>query len=150
MLTECQTSCGAPLVQAVGECLPFADNTFDVISFGYGLRHVEDLRQLFTDFFRVLSPGGRVVILEICVPRSLLARWCYRIYLGSILPKIVELGPGRKEARLLMEYFWDTIHNCVPPETILEELRKTGFGKSEHRVSFGGLGEYIATRSDEI
>ena len=65
MLRENQKLRPVNLVQARGENLPFADNSFDFISMGYALRHVEDLGVLFREFRRVLKPGGRILIMEI-------------------------------------------------------------------------------------
>jgi demethylmenaquinone methyltransferase/2-methoxy-6-polyprenyl-1,4-benzoquinol methylase len=45
-----------------------------------------------------------------------------------------------------MKYYWDTIDRCVPPEVILDSLRRHGFIGVERRVLFGFLSEYVATR----
>ncbi len=45
-----------------------------------------------------------------------------------------------------MKYYWDTIDRCVPPEVILESLRRQGFIGVERRVLFGFLSEYVATK----
>jgi demethylmenaquinone methyltransferase/2-methoxy-6-polyprenyl-1,4-benzoquinol methylase len=146
MLKECRTSCPAPLIQGYGERLPFADSSFDMISMGYALRHVADLRQLFAEFRRVLKPGGRVVILELTQPRSRMARGMNRIYLQSIVPRIASLARGGKSARVMMEYFWDTIEKCVPPETILTALRDSGLSDCRRRVTGLVLSEYLAKK----
>ena len=146
MLAECRTSCQAPLVQSVGERLPFADNSFDMVSMGYALRHVEDLRALFAEYRRVLAPGGRVVVLELTQPASRTARWLNRVYLRSIVPRVAYLS-GQVAARRMMEYFWDTIEQCVPPETILAALRDAGFQNPERRVTGSVLSEYLATKT---
>src|SRR5262245_20505535 len=56
------------LLQGRGEALPVRDATFDFVSVGYALRHVEDLRRLFAELRRVLRPEGRLLILEITRP----------------------------------------------------------------------------------
>src|SRR5271170_5199342 len=58
------------LLEGKGENLPCANATFDFVSMGYALRHVEDLRKLFGEFHRVLRPDGLVLILEITRPKS--------------------------------------------------------------------------------
>jgi demethylmenaquinone methyltransferase/2-methoxy-6-polyprenyl-1,4-benzoquinol methylase len=45
-----------------------------------------------------------------------------------------------------MKYYWDTIDMCVPPETILDVLRRNGFVEVDRRVLFGCLSEYVATK----
>ena len=146
MLGQCRSSCAAPLIQGYGERLPFADGSFDMVSMGYALRHVADLRQLFAEFRRVLKPGGRVVILELTQPRSRVARGLNRFYLQSIVPRVAALGRGGKGGRVMMEYFWDTIESCVPPETILAALRDSGLEDSRRRVTGLVLSEYLATK----
>lgn len=146
MLAQCKGSCPAALVQGFGERLPFADSSFDMISMGYALRHVEDLRALFSEFRRVLAPGGRVVVLELTQPRSKLARTLNRFYLRSIVPRVAYLNGGKAPARKMMEYFWDTIEQCVPPETILAALRDSGFNEPRRRVTGAVMSEYLATK----
>ena len=146
MLKECRTSCAAPVIQGYGERLPFADASFDMISMGYALRHVADLRELFAEFRRVLKPGGRIVILELTQPKSRLARGLNRVYLQSIVPRIASLSRGGKAGRVMMEYFWDTIEKCVPPETILTALRDTGLVDVRRRVTGLVLSEYLAAK----
>ena len=147
MLSQCRASCAAPLAQAMGERLPFAGGTFDMISMGYALRHVEDLRALFEEFHRVLAPNGRVVVLELTQPSSGVGRWLNRIYLRRIVPGVAAFGSGRRASRRMMEYFWDTIEQCVPPGTILEALRAAGFADVQRRVTGAVLSEYLATKS---
>jgi demethylmenaquinone methyltransferase/2-methoxy-6-polyprenyl-1,4-benzoquinol methylase len=147
MLAQCKASCPAPLVQGMGETLPFTDGTFDMVSMGYALRHVDDLGALFREFHRVLAPGGRVVVLELTQPDSSIARVLNRIYLRNIVPQIAYLGTGRAPAKKMMQYFWDTIETCVPPETILAALRAAGFTDSRRRVIGTIFSEYLAVKS---
>jgi len=143
MLRQCRAGCSAPLVRGLGERLPFADGSFNLISMGYALRHVSDLRLLFAEFERVLAPDGRVVIMELTQPASPALRWINRIYLCSVVPRIAYFSRGRAAARRMMEYFWDTIEQCVPPDTIVAALRDSGFAESEQKVTRSILTEYI-------
>ena len=106
MLGENQKLRPVHLVQARGESLPFADNSFDFISMGYALRHVEDLGLLFREFRRVLKPGGRVLILEITRPQSrlafALAAFDFGLSSSSLRPRpgvdfaLISMGVGPK------------------------------------------------------
>ncbi|MCC7127141.1 MAG: class I SAM-dependent methyltransferase [Acidobacteria bacterium] len=146
MLTECRKRCDAPLFQARGESLPFRDGSFDMISMGYGLRHVADLTQLFRECHRVLRPGGRLLILEMTQPQSAWGRWLNRFYLGVAVPRAATLSVGRADAKRMMEYFWHTIEQCVPPESILRAMRDSGFADAKRKVTGGILSEYLAAR----
>lgn len=146
MLREAQKTLAIPLVQGRAEELPFGSDLFDMLSIGYALRHVADLAVTFAEFLRVLKPGGRLLILEISRPRSVLARQLLRVYLQRVLPLVMRLGPGSVEAEQLMRYYWDTIAECVPPETILEVLRRSGFVGVERRVFGGLMSEYVGAK----
>lgn len=146
MLRECRKGCAAPLFQGRGEHLPFADASFHMVSMGYGLRHVADLRALFTEYRRVLKPGGRVLILEITQPHSAMGRWLNRLYLRTLVPSVARISTGAVAASRMMDYFWDTIETCVPPEVILGALLETGFPAATRRVTGGVLSEYLAEK----
>ena len=68
--------------------LPFLDDTFDVVSVGFGIRNVSDLEMGIREMTRVAAPGGRVVILEFTQPVNPLFRGLYYFYFTKILPFI--------------------------------------------------------------
>ena len=144
MVAEARQFVPIPLMQGYVERLPVAAQQFDAVTMGYALRHVADLRLVFQEYLRVLKPGGRLLVLEFTKPSS---RWMYhaaRVYLRRVVPALARLK-GR-DARTLMEYFWDTIENCVPPEVILQALGEAGFSAP---VRFGQIdlfSEYTASR----
>lgn len=144
MLRQCRTRCAAPLLQGRGEHLPFRNGSFHMISMGYGLRHVTDLRELFVEYGRVLKPGGRLLLLEITQPRSAAGRWLNALYLRTLVPGVARLGSGTPAARRMMEYFWYTIEACVPPEVILGALDDAGFVNSRRQVTGGVFSAYVA------
>jgi demethylmenaquinone methyltransferase/2-methoxy-6-polyprenyl-1,4-benzoquinol methylase len=146
MLRVARKTLAIPLVQGRAEELPFASNRFDMLSIGYALRHVADLAVTFEEFLRVLKPGGCLLILEISRPRSVVAQQLLRVYLQRVLTLVMRLGTGGVEAEHLVRYYWDTIAECVPPETILDVLRRSGFVGVERR-GFGGLiSEYVGMK----
>jgi demethylmenaquinone methyltransferase/2-methoxy-6-polyprenyl-1,4-benzoquinol methylase len=133
-------------VQAVGESLPFPDGAFEVLSIGYALRHLADLRGAFEEYRRVIRPGGKIVILEITAPRSRIARAALRVYMNGLVPPLVRLLTGNRETATLMRYYWETIEACVPPETILSALRDAGFGQVQRSVRGGVMSDYTGVR----
>ena len=68
--------------------LPFLDDTFDVVSVGFGIRNVSDLEMGIREMVRVAAPGGRIVILEFTQPVNPLFRGLYYFYFTKILPFI--------------------------------------------------------------
>ncbi len=146
MLREARRVLSGPLVRGTVEDLPFSDAGFDFLSMGYALRHVADLGVAFRECRRVLKPGGRLLVLEISRPRSAVTEWALRVYFQTVLPLVMRIATGSAQAGLLTQYYWDTIAECVPPATILEVLRASGFVEVERHVHGGLLSEYVAVK----
>jgi demethylmenaquinone methyltransferase/2-methoxy-6-polyprenyl-1,4-benzoquinol methylase len=133
-------------VQGLGERLPFPDRQFDFVTMGYALRHVGDLDRTFEEYRRVLKPGGRLLLLEITRPSSTLGLTLARIYFGTVVPLITRIGTGSANAAELMRFYWETIAQCVPPETVLASLERAGFAAPARAVVHGIFSEYTAVR----
>lgn len=148
MLAQARGASPLTLVQGVAEKLPFADACADFVTMGYAIRHVADLEHTFREYLRVLRPGGVVLILELTPPAERTAAYrLTRFYLRNVVPLVARLGPGGEDAGTLMEYFWDTVEQCVPPATILEAMADSGFDAPRRRVVHRIFSEYIATKS---
>lgn len=124
------------------EDLPIEDDSFDMVTMGYALRHVNDLHAAFKEYRRVLRPGGSVLILEITSPRSRLAFQMLKSYFCTVVPAITRCTTRDFEARELMSYYWETIEHCVPPDTILDSMREAGFKNVNRHVVLGMFSEY--------
>lgn len=146
MLREARKTVAVPLVQGQAEALPFRDEHFDFVTMGYALRHVADLGVTFAECLRVLRPGGRLLVLEISRPRSAALRWILRMHLQHVVPLIMRTSARSPVAALLTRYYWDTIAECVPPDTILDVLVRSGFTNVGRRVRGGLLSEYHGVR----
>lgn len=147
MLSEARKALAVSLVQGVAERLPMRDACTDFVTMGYALRHVTDLESTFREYLRVLRPGGTLVILEVTRPPIGSATYRFtRFYLHTVVPLIARFGPGGAEARTLMEYFWDTVENCVPPTTILDALAGSGFSAPRRVLMHRVFSEYVATK----
>jgi len=134
------------LIQAFGERLPFRDSSFDFIVMGYALRHVEDLDRLFVQYERVLRLPGKVLILEISRPASRLGLAAMRIYMQKLLPILTRFATSHPDSARLVEYYWATIAECVPPASILSALSRAGFQAVARRTRAGVLSEYLGTK----
>jgi demethylmenaquinone methyltransferase/2-methoxy-6-polyprenyl-1,4-benzoquinol methylase len=146
MIAEARKSLSVELRIAAAEAIPFPDQSFDFLSMGYALRHVTDLQSTFGEYWRVLRPAGRVVVLEISRPKLALGLWLSRLYFRDFLPRLSWLVTGSRDARLMMSYYWETIEACVPPDAILEAMRQAGFQEVRRRVELGIFSAFTGTK----
>ena len=135
-----------PRVESVAESLPFREASFDFIAIGFAMRHFADLAIVFAECFRVLRPGGRLLVLEITTPESLLGRSLLGAYMGRLVPLAVRIRTRSERAAELYRYYWETTRDCVRPEVILDTLRDAGFADVSRTVSLGIFSEYAARR----
>ncbi len=146
MLSEARKLGVKRLSMGLGEALPFADNSFDILTMGFALRHVADLEEAFAEYRRVLKPGGKVVVLEISRPASPLATFFLKIYMKGIVPTITRIFRRSSAAEELMRYYWDTIEHCVPPSSIVSALDAVGFTQPGRHVVMGMFSEYTGIK----
>lgn len=78
--------------------LPFENGSFDIAAIAFGIRNIDDPRRALTEMARVLSPGGRVVVLEFGQPRGLLFAPLYRLYSRTVLPLAGRIITGDLDA----------------------------------------------------
>lgn len=137
---------GVKLLEGSAEQIPVPDATADFLSMGYALRHVSDLAVAFREFFRVLKPGGILLILEVTRPAGRLQSTLLKAYLRGIVPAVARIVARSAETPLLMRYYWDSIEACVPPESVLGTLAYAGFGELGRSVELGIFSAYRATK----
>lgn len=78
--------------------LPWSDGTFDALTVAYGVRNFENLMQGYKEMWRVLRPGGRLVVLELTPPSSKLITPFYKAYTGAVIPVAGYLISGSYKA----------------------------------------------------
>jgi demethylmenaquinone methyltransferase/2-methoxy-6-polyprenyl-1,4-benzoquinol methylase len=79
------------LLSGDSENLPFADNSFDALTVGFGVRNFGNLEKGLSNMYRVLKPGGKAVILEFSKPRIFPVKQVYNFYFRRICPFIGKL-----------------------------------------------------------
>ena len=134
----------AALEVADCEALPYEDNTFDRISVGFGVRNFEHLELGLSEMYRVLTPGGKLVILELSVPSNAFIRWCYKLYFLKILPFIGGLVSGDRSA---YEYLPASVLRFPAPDKFMSIMKSAGFDVVEHRaLTLGVCRMYIGKK----
>ena len=136
------------LMEGRAESLPFPDNHFDFLSMGYALRHISDLSVAFTEFERVLKPGGRLCILEITKPQNRFKQWLLKNYMRGVIPLLTRFVSRKKDTPTMWRYFWDSIEACVPPEQVVATLNAVGLTQVKRHLALGVFSEYQAIKAN--
>jgi demethylmenaquinone methyltransferase/2-methoxy-6-polyprenyl-1,4-benzoquinol methylase len=147
MLAIARTRLAARFVPGRAEALPFPENSFDFLTMGYALRHVASLEEAFGEFYRVLRPGGKVLILEVTKPPHRFGAFCFRLYFGRIYPFLTRMFTRSRDAEKMMAYFWETMDVCVPPDVVIAALKTAGFVNVDRRRQLGLFSEYTGIKS---
>lgn len=123
-------------VQANAEELPFPDNYFDCITISFCLRNVTDKDKAIRSMFRVLKPGGRLLILEFSKPILEPLSKIYDTYSFHILPKMGQLVANDSES---YRYLAESIRMHPNQETLKGMMEEAGFEKASYYNLTGGI-----------
>ena len=117
------------------EAINFPDNTFDAITVAFGVRNFQNLEQGLLEMFRVIKPGGKLVILEFSKPKQVLFKGLYDLYMKIICPGI---GKWLTKNRAAYQYLHNSVKAFPEGETFLHILNETGFSETSiKRLSLG-------------
>lgn len=123
-------------VQADAECLPFADNYFDCITIAFGLRNVTDKEAALSSMYRVLKPGGKLLILEFSHPPIPIINKLYDIYSFNLIPKIGELIANDRNS---YQYLVESIRKHPDQETMKAMMLAAQFEEVTYFNLSGGI-----------
>ncbi|MCX2943258.1 bifunctional demethylmenaquinone methyltransferase/2-methoxy-6-polyprenyl-1,4-benzoquinol methylase UbiE [Rahnella perminowiae] len=123
-------------VQANAEALPFPDNYFDCITISFGLRNVTEKEKALRSMFRVLKPGGRLLVLEFSKPVFKPLSKAYDTYSFYILPRIGELVAHDAES---YRYLAESIRMHPDQETLKGMMADAGFENVTYHNLTGGI-----------
>lgn len=123
-------------VQANAEKLPFPDSSFDCITIAFGLRNVTDKSRALESMYRVLKPGGRLLVLEFSKPVVPALKQAYDLYSFKILPVMGRLI-ARDEASY--RYLAESIRMHPGQEDLKALMEKSGFEDCDYFNLSGGI-----------
>ena len=123
-------------VQANAQYLPFEDNTFDVITIAFGLRNVTDKDMALRSMYRVLKPGGRLLVLEFSKPEHDITNKIYDFYSFNILPKMGDLVAKDGES---YQYLAESIRMHPDQETLKGMMNDAGFEQTSYKNLTDGV-----------
>lgn len=115
-------------VVANAEKLPFADNSFDIVTMSFGLRNVTDKKCALQEMYRIVKPGGTVLVMEFSKPRSTLIKKIYDNYSFKVIPKLGEKIVKDEES---YRYLVESIRRHPNQETLLSWFYQVGFEKCD-------------------
>lgn len=110
------------------ENLPFANNTFDALTVAFGVRNFEHLEKGLQEMYRVLKPGGKLVVLEFSKPRIFPFKQLYDFYFRNILPAV---GRFTSKDPRAYRYLYESVQAFPDREQFTDILSKTGYKSNQ-------------------
>ncbi|MDV4169776.1 bifunctional demethylmenaquinone methyltransferase/2-methoxy-6-polyprenyl-1,4-benzoquinol methylase UbiE [Rhodovulum sp. FJ3] len=110
--------------------LPFEDNTFDVYTISFGIRNVTRVQDALSEAYRVLRPGGRLMVLEFSQLPNPALQWAYDRYSFNVIPA---MGKAIANDRDSYQYLVESIRKFPDQETFASMIRTAGFDMVKYR-----------------
>ena len=127
-----------------GVSIPFPDASQDLITVTFGIRNFPDFKESIRNMHRVLSPGGKAIIMEFSLPENFFIRKFYLFYFRNVLPFIGNLISGHKNA---YTYLNQTVEEFPYGQQFAEHFLESGFKKVDiHPLTFGIASIYVAQK----
>jgi demethylmenaquinone methyltransferase/2-methoxy-6-polyprenyl-1,4-benzoquinol methylase len=110
--------------------LPFEDNTFDVYTISFGIRNVTRPQEALNEAYRVLRPGGRLMVLEFSQLPNPMMQKAYDLYSFNVIPRMGQLIANDRDS---YQYLVESIRNFPDQDTFLGMVRSAGFEQAKYR-----------------
>lgn len=110
--------------------LPFEDNTFDVYTISFGIRNVTHVQDALSEAYRVLRPGGRLMVLEFSQLPNPALQWAYDRYSFNVIPA---MGKAIANDRDSYQYLVESIRKFPDQDTFASMIRTAGFDMVKYR-----------------
>jgi demethylmenaquinone methyltransferase/2-methoxy-6-polyprenyl-1,4-benzoquinol methylase len=110
--------------------LPFEDSTFDVYTVSFGIRNVTRPQEALNEAYRVLKPGGRIMVLEFSQIPNPAMQWAYDRYSFNVIPPMGKLIANDADS---YQYLVESIRKFPDQDTFLQMIRDAGFENAKYR-----------------
>jgi demethylmenaquinone methyltransferase/2-methoxy-6-polyprenyl-1,4-benzoquinol methylase len=110
--------------------LPFPDNTFDVYTISFGIRNVTRPQEALNEAYRVLRPGGRLMVLEFSQLPNPMMQAAYDAYSFNVIPRMGKLIANDRDS---YQYLVESIRKFPDQETFLDMVKSAGFENAKYR-----------------
>jgi demethylmenaquinone methyltransferase/2-methoxy-6-polyprenyl-1,4-benzoquinol methylase len=123
-------------IEASAESIPLLDNVADLVTVAFGIRNFSNINDGLKEIYRILSRGGRCVILEFSMPKNIFVKAGYLLYLYLVVPVIGWLFSGNRKA---YRYLRDTIISFSKHVNVEQEFEIAGFNFLFQKSLSGGI-----------
>lgn len=139
---DADTQAKMAFIEGDSLALPYADNSFDLVTVAYGVRNFERLEDGYREMRRVLRPGGVICVVELSEPAFAPVRFLYRLYSRHVIPFIGKLVSHDTRA---YSYLPESIAACPQRDEMTAMMQRAGFGAPRFKsLTFGVVTIYIA------
>ncbi|MBN2906212.1 MAG: bifunctional demethylmenaquinone methyltransferase/2-methoxy-6-polyprenyl-1,4-benzoquinol methylase UbiE [Rhodobacteraceae bacterium] len=113
-----------------GMKLPFEDNSFDVFTNSFGTRNITNVQDALNEAYRVLRPGGRLMVLEFSQMPNPMMQWAYDRYSFNVIPVLGQIVANDRDS---YQYLVESIRKFPDQDTFADMIRTAGFEQVKYR-----------------
>ncbi|MEP6928160.1 MAG: bifunctional demethylmenaquinone methyltransferase/2-methoxy-6-polyprenyl-1,4-benzoquinol methylase UbiE [Ginsengibacter sp.] len=124
------------LLNGDSEAIFYKDDTFDAVTVAFGVRNFENLEKGLSEIYRVLKPGGKLVVLEFSKPSLPVIRNLYNFYMKFVTPKIGKIISKNNDA---YQYLNNSVQQFPEKESFIHILNNLGYRHSFYKTLSLGI-----------
>lgn len=124
------------LLNGDSEAIFYGDNSFDAVTVAFGVRNFEDLEKGLSEIYRVLKPGGKLIVLECSRPSLPIIKNLYSFYLNYVTPKVGKLISKNKDA---YQYLNNSVQQFPEKKTFTHILNQLGYRHAFYKTLTLGI-----------
>ncbi len=126
------------------EAIKHPNDSFDAVTVAFGVRNFQDLELGLSEIYRVLKPGGKLVVLEFSQPKNPLMKWVYDAYMKKITPKVGAWVSSNRDA---YAYLDESIRKFPEGKNFVEIMNRVSFSNTYYKpLSLGICSIYCGTK----